>query len=287
MIENACYDIKDERAYKYSKVFENELLGAENYVSQCILDNVEYQNQWLEKVTKMMCVFYATGHWSNEENFQEWSEVRIENKKLWLEAEKLWRLDVTKGALVEDWPKTARDLWYIKGWAEIDSIQEAKHSIINKRPIVVGSNRIKWSLGYKSPFVLWGDKGSWHAILLIGFDDNYEWGCFIFKNSYWDERYDWGKMYLKYSDFHLLFRWKFSLIDQEDPILQYKKNIMSKINIPMARVGFDLWIWNGEDAGKTISREESVTVALRIAEKVLNWEITKEILSEAISKYKA
>jgi len=47
-------------------------------------------------------------------------------------------------------------------------------------------------------------------------------------------------MYLKYSDFELLFPSKYSLEDEIDTILLYKDKIMSEINIPMAKVAFEL-----------------------------------------------
>ncbi len=286
MIENACYDIPDERDYLYKDVFQKEFLWAENFISKSILDNVEYQNQWLEEITKMMCVFYSTWHGSNEENFQEWSKTRIINKDLWLEAEKLWRLDITKWASVSDWPRTAKDLGYITGWTLIETIEEAKHSIINKRPIVVWSNKINWVLWRKYPFVLWGTSWSGHAILIIWYDDDYEEGCFIIKQSYWKDKYYNWKQYLKYSDFWLLYTWKYSLIDSIDPILSYKQTIMDWINLEMAKVGFELWLYNWKDNEKPITREECITVVVRWLEKILKWELTLEKFNEVVSKYK-
>jgi len=41
---DSCYDIPDERDYKHSEVFKEEMVG-EILPNKCILDNVEYQNQ--------------------------------------------------------------------------------------------------------------------------------------------------------------------------------------------------------------------------------------------------
>lgn len=260
----ACYDIQDERDYQYSDVFP--LLGWVR-PEKVLLDNVEYENQWLEKVTKMMCVYYSTAHWSNEENFQEWSDVRIAWKSLWLIAFDLGRLDLEKGALVSNGPRTARDEWLISGWVKVKTVDEIKDSLINKRPIVVWSNKINWSTWYNSPYVLWWNKWSGHAVLIIWYDDNYEWGCFVIKNSYGDERFDSGKMYLKYENLWLLFNSKYSLIDEEDPILAYKKKVMENIDLEKAKEGFELGIWNWERPREPISRQETVTVILRALEK--------------------
>lgn len=266
--KNYAFDIPDERDYEYWKVFESEIKLWSELPSKVLLDNVEYQNQWLETVTKMMCVYYSTWHWSNEENFLEWSDVRINNKDFWLKALDLGRLDVDAGALVSNWPKTARDLWYIKGWALIKTVDDAKHSIFKKRPIVVWSNQIKWSLWYNDPFVLWGDSWSWHAILIIWYDDDYMGWCFILKNSYWSERYDNWKMYLKYTDFNLLFTSKYSLIDQEDPILEYKKQIMENIDLEKAKEMFEKWYWNWKNPRDPMSRQEVMTVLWRILDEI-------------------
>jgi len=48
---------------------------------------------------------------------------------------------------------------------------------------------------------------------------------------------------------------------------------MDNINIPMAKVGFELWIWNGKDATKSMSREEVVTVILKTMEKFEKGEV--------------
>jgi len=37
-------------------------MGAE-LPEKVILDNVEYQNQWLESITRNFCVAYSTSHW--------------------------------------------------------------------------------------------------------------------------------------------------------------------------------------------------------------------------------
>lgn len=284
-IKNFAKDKVDERDYKYSDVFEKEMKVWAELPSKFILDNVDYQNQWLEKITQNMCVYYSTWHGVNEWNYQEWSDERILCKDLWLKALELWRLDVDNWAYVVDWPDTARDLWYLKWRTNVTTLEEFKHSIVNRRPIVLWSNKLKWSTWYKDPFVVSWNSWSWHAILWIWYDDNYEWGCIIIKNSYWSEKYDGWKMYIKYEDFNLLFSGKYSLIDSPDPILAYKKKIMEWINIPMAKVGYELWLYNWLDNSKPITREEAVTVVARAMQKVLNWEITLEQINELAKKY--
>lgn len=279
-MKDYAYDIVDERDYSYSELFWNSEYESSDYPEKVILDNCEYQNQGLEDITRNMCVYYSTGHWSNEENYWEGSKVRIDCKELWLKALELWRLDVNKWALVSDWPKTAKDLWFIKWWLKVKNISEIKHSLFNKRPIVVGSKKINWKSWYKKPFVLSGNSWSGHAVLIIWYDDNYEGGCFIIKNSYWKGKYDSWKMYLKYSDFNLLFPSKYSLIDKEDDLLLLKKKIMAKINIPMARAWYELGLWNWERPDAPATREEIVTIILRAIQKGIDKRDIEEILSK-------
>ena len=261
-------------------------MGAE-LPEKVILDNVEYQNQWLESITRNFCVAYSTSHWSNEENFQEWSEDRILWKDLWLYMVEEWTMNPDVWAYVSDWPKAAAELWYLEWYAIVKTEQEIKDSIYNKRPVVVWSNQIDWSKWYNDPYVLGWDKGSAHAVVIIWYDDNYEGWCFVIKNSYGDERYDWGKMYLPYRDVWLLFSSKYSLIDKPEPIINYKKEIMDNINIPIAKAWYELGLWNGENPELNITREEAVAVITRALEKLYNGEMTKEQINTLIAKYDA
>ena len=294
---NACRDREDERDYKYSSIYKEELAGVQ-LPSKAILDNVEYQNQGAQKETTMWCVFYSTWHGSNQENYDEWSKVRIDCIDFCKIAVENWVLDVDKGAYVSDWPKLAKQLWYIEWWALVTTLDEIKHSIVNKRPVVVWANQIDWKKWYDFPNILWGTSWSWHAIVIIWYDDNYYGWCFIIKNSYWASKYDQGKMYILYTDFNLLFNSKYSLIDKKDPIktyedkvraeinnskyslidkddtiLIYKKQIMSEINIEKAKEAFELGLWNGENPKQPASREEVATMILRGLETFKAWEI--------------
>ena len=257
-------DTVDERDYEYEAVFWNEVI----LPAICIIDDGDYQNQWLEEITRNMCVYFSNAHWSNIMNHFEGSDVRIQWKDLWLKALELWRLDVDEWAYISDWPRTLRDLWLIKGWVKVSSINSIKSSIVNQRPVAVGSNQIDWKTWYTKPYVLWWPKWGWHAVLIIWYDDSYEWGCFIIKNSYWDEKYDWGKMYLPYKDLDLLFPSRYSLIDEEDELLKYKKETMENIDLELAKEGFELGLWNWLSPRENISRQEAVVVIMRAMEKL-------------------
>jgi len=261
---NWCYDEPDERDYEYSDVFETAWA---EIPPRYILDNVEYQNQWAQDITSHGCVYYSNWHASNEENFQEWSDVRIDNKDLVLVAIKKDMLDPTYWTKTSNWPKLLKILWYISGYTKVNTINEIKHSLLNKRPVAVWSRSLLWASALKPPYVVKWPSWPAHAVVIIGYDDHYEGWCFIIKNSYWDKKYDWGKLYLKYSDLWLLFPSKYSLIDEKDPILAYKKKIMEWITLESAKKFVERGYTNWKDPQKPISREELRATLERILEK--------------------
>lgn len=281
--QDTCYDIPDERDYRYELIFWLQ----KKYPSKYIMDKWEYQNQWLEEITKYMCVFYSTAHGNNEQNIIEGSKVRIKWKDFWLIASQRNLLDLKRWAKIKSWPDLAKDLKYIKGYSLVQELEEIKDSLVNNKPIVVGTNKGKWIAARKSPYILELGESYGHGFVIIGYDDNYEGWCLIYKNSYWENWWDEGKFYIRYTDFKdILYYSKYSLLDEIDPIIDYKQQVMKKINIPMAKVGFELWIWNWQEAEKPMTREEVVTVVLRTVEKVSKWEITGEKIQELLEELK-
>jgi len=261
-----AFDSSDGRDYKYSDIFE-VVWSIENKTK--IIDRIDdYQNQWLEEITKYMCVFYNSTHWTNILNNIEWSDVFQNAKELWLEAIDKKLLNPKSWAYVVNWPKLLKQKWLIKWYALIHTLDEIKHSIDNNRPVSTWSNRIDWKYGLKAPYILREWASYWHAFLIIWYDDNKQ--VLIIKNSYWKWIFDEWKNYLKYKDLYLLFHSKYSLIDAEDPILTYKKQIMKDINLEGAKKMFELWYWNWKEATKPMTREEVMTVLHRVIKKIQN-----------------
>jgi len=258
---NWALDKSDERDYKYSDVFE--------WVVWAILPTwkiidlwTDYQNQSLEEITKYMCVFYNTAHWTNILNIIEWSEVFSKWKDLWLEAIDKWLLNPKSWAYIVNWPKLLKSKGLIKWYTLIHTLEEIKHSIAQNKPVSTWSNKINWRAWLKAPYILSEWPSYWHAFLIIWYDDDKE--LLTIKNSYWKWKFDNWKNYLKYSDIWLLFNSKYSLIDSEDPILTYKKKIMDWINLEEAKKMFELWYWNWERPTESMSREEVMTVLSRV-----------------------
>lgn len=271
---DACIDKQDDRDYKYEEIFWIE----ETLPNEYIIDDVnDYQNQWLEEISKYMCVFYSSTHWVNIMNELEWVWEEDKSwKDSWLYAHKKWLLDLKTGAYLSSWPKIMKELWYIKWYALITTIEEAKRSIVNWRPIVVWSNRLKWWWPCEAK------QSYWHAVLIIWY--NKDW--FIIKQSYWKEKYNEWKNLLLYKDFNLLYNSKYSLIDIENPILSYKKQVMENIDLDPAKVWFLLWLYNWKNNTSPITRQEAVSVIVRALEKMLKWEITSDSIKKAFEDIK-
>ena len=178
--KNAVYDIPDDRDYRYELVFWVQ----GNYPKKYLMDKWIYQNQWLEKITKYMCVFYSTAHGNNEQNIIEWSETRIDWKVFWLLAEEKKLLNTKSGTLLKNWPAFAKTLKYTSWYSLVLELNEIKDSLVNNRPIVVWTNKANWSKTKKIPFILQKGTSYGHAFVIIWFDDDYNWGCLICKNSY-------------------------------------------------------------------------------------------------------
>jgi len=256
---SACIDIPDERDWKYEEVCG---VAEATFPEEFIIDDVDdYQDQSLQKETWYGCVFFSTNHWVNIlnelEGVWEWNYSAVEFCKTAVEK---WLLNTTSWAAIQNWPALAKELSRIKGWAKIQ-VSEFKHSLfVLKQPIVVWSKNIDWS-----ETTLKQKAGYWHAFLIIGWNKN----GWIVKNSYWKSRGDEGKFTLPYSLESLLFPSKYSLIDEENAIITYRKKIMEGINIESAKKAFEKGIWNGMNATAPVTREEAAAMVMRAIESFI------------------
>lgn len=256
---SACIDVPDERDWIYS-----ELCGASNieYPKEFVIDDIEdYQDQSLQKETWYGCVFFSTNHWVNILNELEW--VWEENYS-WVDfcktAVSSRLLDVDSWAAIQNWPSLAKQLKRISGWAKIQT-NEFKHSLfVLRQPIVVWSKSMDWS-----NTILKEKAAYWHAFLIIGWNAT----GWIVKNSYWKKVWDNWKFILPYELEGLLFPSKYSLIDEENSIITYKKKIMEWINIESAKKAFEKGIWNGLNATAPVTREETAAMIMRAIEKFI------------------
>jgi hypothetical protein len=177
-MEKWCFDRVDERNYLYSEICGN----INNLPASAIIDDVvDYQNQWLEKLTEYMCVAYASMHWTNVLNHIEnlW-EQDYGWKDFWLNMVSKWLLDVTKCAYIIDWPITARDEGLIAWFFQVKTLDEVKKAIIDWHPIVTWSNALAWDK------VCYAKDSYGHCVLIIWYNEKW----LIIKNSYGKGKYD-------------------------------------------------------------------------------------------------
>jgi len=259
---DAVIDVIDERDYIYDEVFG---VSGWPYPDSKIIDDWEVQNQWLEEITKYMCVYYSSSHGTNIENFLEKSWVKTTWKALWLEAIKKEMLDSKRGTSLSNWPRLLKELWYITGWTLITSLDSYKDSICNNRPVNLWSNKINWEKTSKAPYYAILGSSYWHWFIWIGYNDEKK--VIICKNSYWDGVFDDWIFYIPYSAFNvLLYQNKYSLIDKINggqAVLDYKQSIVDNINLESAKEGYKKGIWNWLNPRQPASRQEVVTMLMR------------------------
>jgi hypothetical protein len=258
-----AYDSVDELCYSFSEVCGWNSIKLPN---KKIIDKLDdYQNQWLEKLTQFMCVAYSSSHWTNIENYIEWSTSFLYGKDLWNKMVELWKLDINAWAFIIDWPDTLKDLNFISWYAIINTLDEVKKSITLNQPVITWSKNIDWRKMTWSIALRWASY--WHAFCIIWYDDEFE--HLIVKNSYWNKTYDKWRFYINYEDFDLLFYSKFSIIDKKDnSILKYKNKLMENITIDSAKKALENKIWNWERASETVTREECAAMIQRLYDKI-------------------
>jgi hypothetical protein len=261
-IVNWCIEwFRDERNIMYSEL----MWGNTSIPNSMLLDDLQVQDQ-NEQGYPYWCVFFSDSQWSNIMNLIEWSDIRSTGNEMCDYALAQWLFDPTSGTLIKNWPKVWTALGFLSWYAEINTLEEIKHSIANKRPVQCGSNRINW---FSATEQNWWTVSWWeaygHSIILDWYDDNKK--QLRIKQSY--KKWDNGHQWLNYTDIWLLFPTKFSLIDKTDNIiLQHKKKIMEGLKLEWSKKAFELNLWNGENPDKPISREESRAMLYRLYEKL-------------------
>ncbi len=261
---NACHDVIDERDYEYQEVFWT--ISEDNIPDEYYIDDGDLQDQ--TKWYPYGCVFFAQSQADNIMNFYEGSDLRNKWWELCDYAKSKNLFDPEYGALIINGPKVWLMLWFLSWYTKVSSLNEIKHSIANKRPVQVGSNKIAWdSWNSENWFTIsWWDSYG-HSVIITWYSDKTK--KLRIKHAY--KKWDSGFQYLNYSDLELLYPSRYSLIDKEDEkILAYKKSIMDNIKIEKAKTAFTNWFWNWTDPQENASREEVATMIQRAYEKLIS-----------------
>lgn len=213
---NACYDILDKRNYQYG-LFETLWTQLPKKV---LLNDWKITNQWYARYW-YWCVAFSTTNWINEILYT----LKEEKDPIVLFEEMVSKklLDIKKGAYIIDWPKTSKLLGWITWYLQVNTLREIKDSLYKKRPLVIWSNKINWSLTKKFPHIAIEWNSYWHRFLIVWYDDDKQ--LLTCENSYWDT-FDYWRFYISYDDIWLLFPSKFSLyIDKADNFSKLKEYI--------------------------------------------------------------
>ena len=258
-----CYEwSQDERNIQYWDIVGSmETLPVSMYLN----DNAPIQDQKKEG-WKYGCVYYSNSQGGNIMNFLENSEVRSKGSEMCEYAVKNNLLDPKAGTYIINWPKVGTTLWFLDGYAQITTIEQAKHSIANKRPVQCGSNKIDWNAAtLENEWTVMAGNWYGHSIIPDWYDDLRE--KFRIRQSYdkWNHWHQW----IRYSEFGLLFPTKFWLIDKSDPIItNHKKTIMNAITIDAAKEWYTLGLWDGTRPNEPITRQEAIAVVMRAMDQM-------------------
>lgn len=272
---NAAIDIPDERDYSYEELLWSWILGDKIEFPK---DKLKVYNQSIERIMRMSCTRVGLWHIINAQNLiQNWTAT-LDYKEFWerhLEiepsAESNWAS--LQGALDQ-----AVKEWLI-GWYFKCTTISWMHDALDRWYFIY-----TWSANWDWSFVRSNneyrtrtdDKFVWHAFCLSGKEE--------LLNSYWEK--DWYSKIDKSFYNSLYTKYAILPVEEYNLVDNYKKEIMSKINIPLAKVGFELWVWNWLDADKPITREEAVTVILRALEKFDEKKINSTIINTLLNELK-
>lgn len=200
-------EAKDKLPIDYEVMSWAELELPKKYV----LNDDYFQNQGLSEETKYMCTAFSTTSWVNEVKHKRLNPDRYNGTTLGRYMVSKNLLDTKAGAYLKDAVKCAKDLGYINGWTLASGLESIKKALFNDKPIVVWSNTIDWKKTRLNKAVVVKWSSYWHAFLIVGYDDNFEWWVIICENSYWDKAFDNWRFYIKYSDIDVLYYSKFVL----------------------------------------------------------------------------
>lgn len=224
---DGAYDSLDNRNYSYEIIAGS--INPTELPRSFILDDSLLQNQWYGRY-KYWCVGFGTSNAIREMNNALGYDVSwiVKWEVICEEMIHDGLLDVNFGAYAIDGPKTAKKLWWITWFTQVDNVLQIKHSIFNKRPIVTGTNKANWNLTNTYPFILrYLSSSYWHITTIIWYNDDLHGWVFICENSYWDYNGNSWRFYLRYEDINrILFNTKLSLFtDKEDQFNKMKLEI--------------------------------------------------------------
>lgn len=289
-IYDAALDSFDERNYNYWVLLWN--INIDSLPEFVLNFDWDIQNQYTTWYP-MWCVYYSNSMHDNYLNFRDW----IKERSFWWDLcdKSTTRSPKTWDYLI-NWVKLLLRLKYIKWYFQISTLEETLATLAEWNCISTWSNRIDfWKTeSLKDKYAI-GNKWPGHAFHIIWYNRTAEyideWNhrippyCLIVKDS--SNWFNNWFFYIRFSDFdNLLFYTKVFFTNNKDLITNYKKMVLKNIKNESAKLAFLLWIWNWLDWDKEVSREDSSTMAFRVLDWILSWNITKEKIEKAREELK-
>jgi hypothetical protein len=262
---NAAFYAPDPRDYNFAEVYSG--WAADQLPTSFIVDDKDYQNQWLKDFTKVACWSFALAHGVNANNMMEWSLAG--NRKL---GEDLWsrqikppyRGSLASGSRLDDQLKQGIAEKLISGYVKIANLSQLKTALaINKQCVYTGTNKCNRSLTKSTHVFTPMDNWPGHFFVIIGYDDE-KWVAIV-KNSYGPYRSKNGQFEIPYSYLFTHLFWLFALVDMADSNLMKAKR--DELNLTKAT---ELGIWNWNDPESAISRKHSVMIVMRVRDNILS-----------------
>lgn len=225
-------------------------------------------NQGLKRVMRMSCTRCSMKHIVDAQN----SEVQMRTGKPYefVDVESIWNewLEAhpeceNNGDYIQNGPEQFKAKGLITGTSQVFTVDEAKHSIFNRRLIATGSRDGNWQAVRDNKVYEQRTDGKivGHAFCIVGWDSD----GFIAINSYGESN---GPFTIPYGLWDTLYS-KTAIHDTTDDkaINDYNNRIMANITIEDAKKALEQGIWNGERPQETASREEVAAMIARALAK--------------------
>ena len=210
----------------------NELVGWNIELPSKLLLN---DNNFVNQGNTMLCVAYWTTNWVNEAYNYLWIKEEKNPLNLVNYIEKYLDPNIRKyWTYIENWPKWAKALWWIKWYSQVDTLEDIKKSIFFWLSVQTGTNKLNWGKTKQwTVAVQWSWWG--HHISIVWYDDNmtradinwkaYTWFVIV-ENTYWPSWWDNWRYYIPYTIlFDVLFNTRKNLIVDSDKTKEIIKEL--------------------------------------------------------------
>lgn len=259
---DACVDKPSPRDIKFDEVFwgpDTEL------PKRVVLNNTRAQNQNEPNnpSTKYGCVFFTATHIINEENYIE--SPSTYNEIQWKDICKIAidrkLLAVDSWAFLQSGPKLSMDLGHTSGYTQPKTLEEVKRALAMNQLVQFGTRSWDWKKTFQHPnHVVQLGKCYGHSMSFEWFDDSFEWGVLIVRNSMWQFAPFLGRQFLRYSDFDSIFPGRYAYVDKKNEETIQEAQKKNRLKLAQER-GY----WNGQKPNDFATRYEASRVAIRIA----------------------